>query len=223
VNTESNVKKTIDYTDDELQQAIELANVRMDELFAERKSWDKKFDAARAKQERFVNEKARRQHEAMIATNTTDWGLLLTYEAYEPYYKMLNEALLQRSPDLGVSQSGYSPDAMQYMLRVKFTRGDKDEVTKAAALISEILPVMKATDEDGRYVMFGIFDRGLSEYETYYLAYELDKKHWVVGTHRAFKGRRDFDHKPFKKLEDALTCVSNNYWYELPENEREDD
>jgi hypothetical protein len=217
------MKKTIDYTDAELQHGIELAKVQMDELYAERETWDKKWSAVRSEQERFMKEKARRAHEVMLASNTTDWALLLTYEPYESYYKLLNDELLKRSPDQSIAQEGYSPDAMQYMLKLKFTRGDVEQVAKAAELIKEILPVMKVTEIEQGYITFSIFDRGLSEYETYCMVYKPEAKHWFVGTHRAYTGRRDWEHGPFDNLEDALTVVSNNYWYELPNGEQDED
>jgi hypothetical protein len=206
-------------TIESLAEQIASLEAPMAKLFEQQAAVNKRILAIRNKQDTLRKQKAALELEAMKNNNVVDWGLLMTYEPGEPYYKMLNDTLCERFPDLSLSQTGYSPEARQYSLRVALTRGDMQQVANVAAAITEILPSLKVTDTEHGYIYFGIFERGLSEYETYVLVYKVETKKWLVGTHRAMTGRRDWDHGPFKKLEDALIVISNNYWYRTNEDE----
>jgi hypothetical protein len=211
--------KTTEMSDEQLQSEIDKNQVLLDLLSAEQESLGNKIKNANDTTTRLAKERANRSYAKMLAANKIDWGTLLTMEVGEPYYEMLDSEFAKRVPDGSVSHSGYSPDAMQYMLRVAFIRGDQKQVVSASKVINEILPVMKITDNEKGWIAFSIMDHGLSEYETYSLVYKPDTKQWLVGTYRAYKGRCDWQHGPFDKLEEALTVISNNYWYKLPDIE----
>lgn len=205
--------KTTDMTDDQITAGIAECELEMNQLYELRKALDKEIDQQRGKSERLVKEQVKRQVGNMHASGVIDWALLLTFAPYEPYYEALQKAVSARFPDLAVVNSGYHPDAMQYALRVGLQRGNQEQVKRVAAFLEEVLPAMKVSITEKNVYKFDIMDRGLSEYETYYLICTADTKQWSVVTSRDFKRGREDKHGPFAKVEDALQVISTQYWY----------
>jgi hypothetical protein len=210
-------------TDDQLEAGIASSQAAMDMLYEQRQALDKKIDQHRSKNERLIKEKVKRQVGNMQASGKTDWALLLTFAPYEPYYEALQKAIKDRFPDMAVVNSGYHPEVMQYALRIGLQRCNQEQVKRVAAFLEEVLPAMKVSIPEKNLYKFEIMDRGLSEYETYFLICTADTKQWSVVSSREFKRGRENKHGPFAKVEDALQVISTQYWYTSADGDEEEE
>jgi hypothetical protein len=217
--------KIEDMTVEQLQAEYDSIEAKLGPLFEQQATINKQIIALRETQKKVEERKGKMQYEAMQASDQVDWALLLDAgPSGDRHYREVILAMRQVAPSNGIEFSGYFPETQQHALRVKFTRGNEQQVEEAAKVLETLVPLYKPLPDYHGWLIFSIFESTLSEWGSYKFAYNPGTKKWYCGRWRSYNRYKQpeefattWDQGPFDTAKEVMTCVCENYPYEAAE------
>jgi hypothetical protein len=114
----------------------------------------------------------------------------------------------------GLHTGGYYRNTKQISIMIKLTKGDKESLEDNIKQLTDILPYIKPQDKD--YKVFNLFEHTLSEFGSYNLIINEERKEYVL-VKTVYSSDRDRTN--FKDLKSALEYIQTNHYYDSLEEE----
>jgi hypothetical protein len=210
-------------TIEELTALCAKIRVQLDPLVAQRDDLDKQIIALNKRRKEAEERIDALRYEAMQTSGEINWSVLIDAgPSGDRYYKESKTEIAKLAPSGGIEFSGYFQETQQHALRVKFKRGDKQQIEEVATVLELLIPLYKPLPDFEDWVIFDIFEESLSEFGSYKFAYNFETKKWYFGPWRSHSRHKKGDmftatwqFGPYDTAEELATQISNNIWYEI--------